>query len=212
MDAALCMVLGYFTGTVNPAYLFGKLRGFDIRERGSGNAGASNAVLMMGKAVGALCALFDVLKAYFAYKAAKALFPALQIAGILSGAACILGHIFPIWMEFRGGKGLACLYGVFLGCSWKLFCVMVLFAVAVALTVDYICALAISASVLLPVLYWFGGGETLGVIALSVVTAVMLLKHTENLKRIRRGEEVRVSYLWNKEKELERLKMNAGQN
>ena len=83
---------------------------------------------------------------------------------------------------------------------------------AVALTVDYICAVAISASVLLPVLYWFGGGETLGVIALSVVTAVMLLKHTENLKRIRRGEEVRVSYLWNKEKELERLKMNAGQN
>ena len=138
MNVTACIALGYFIGTVNPAYFFSRKKGFDIRKRGSGNAGATNALLTMGKVVGVLCALLDMIKAYFACRLAKHLFPGLQFAGVLAGAACILGHIFPVWMGFRGGKGLACLGGVILGYNWKLFCLMLVFEIILALTVNYI--------------------------------------------------------------------------
>ena len=114
MSVVVCSAMGYLIGTINPAYIFGKLRGFDIRERGSGNAGATNVVLIMGKLAGLVCALLDIFKSYAAYKLARLLFPMLTFAGILAGCACVLGHIFPVWMHFSGGKGLACIGGLIL--------------------------------------------------------------------------------------------------
>ena len=68
MEAAVCVAVGYFIGTVNPAYYFGKRKGFDIRKRGSGNAGATNATLTMGSLIGAFCAILDIIKAYPQYR------------------------------------------------------------------------------------------------------------------------------------------------
>ena len=203
-----CMLFGYFVGTFNPAYVFGRLKGFDIRQHGSGNAGASNAVLLMGKATGAICAFLDILKAYIAYKLAALMFPKLAVAGILAGASCIIGHMFPIWMRFRGGKGLACLGGVILAYNSRIFGVLLLLEIILVLIVDYVCMVAISASILFPSIYMFREGELLGILALAVVASVMLYKHMENLRRIQQGREARVSYLWNKEQETERLRTN----
>lgn len=205
MTAAACAAMGYLIGTVNPAFIFSKLKGFDIRKRGSGNAGATNALLTMGKVTGVLCALLDIVKAFCAYRIGRFLFPALQFAGVLAGASCVLGHIFPVWMRFQGGKGLACLGGVILAHSWKLFCVMLVFEVALALLVDYICVMAMSASVLFTVIYGFTTHDLIGSFILLIVTAVMEFKHMDNIKRIVEGKELHISYLWNKEKEIERL-------
>lgn len=208
MNVALCCAMGYLIGTINPAYLLGKLYGFDIRERGSGNAGATNAVLVMGKARGALCALLDILKAFFAYRIAKAIFSMMTFAGILAGVACVLGHIFPVWMHFSGGKGLAGIGGVVLAYNWKLFFLLLALEIVIVLVVNYICSVALSVSVVFPIIYGFQTGDLIGTGILLLLIPVVFYKHLPNLRRIREGKEARVSWLWNTEKEEARLKEN----
>ncbi|MBQ4111933.1 MAG: glycerol-3-phosphate acyltransferase, partial [Clostridia bacterium] len=106
MKYVLCLLIGYVTGTINPSYIIARLRGFDIREKGSGNAGASNALILFGKVLGIGCALFDIAKAAFAIWLCGRLFPGLAYSLAITGVACILGHVFPFYMKFKGGKGL----------------------------------------------------------------------------------------------------------
>lgn len=206
MNAAACALMGYMMGTVNPAYILGKIKGMDIRTVGSGNAGASNAVLMLGKVFGFFCMIFDILKAFLAYRIAKKLYPALRFAGILAGVACILGHIFPVWMGFSGGKGLACIGGLILAYNWKLFSIMLVGEILFVLIVDYICLMALSVSAVFPLIYLLQTGDMIGTGLLLVVTAVMFYKHRENLQRIKDKKEVRVSFLWKRDEEIERLR------
>lgn len=198
--------MGYFLGTINPAYIFGKLRGFDIRGRGSGNAGATNVTLVMGKAAGALCAVLDIFKSYFAYKLARMLFPALTYAGILASCACILGHIFPAWMGFAGGKGLACMGGLVLAYDAKLFLILLVIEVLLTLISNYICVMPLSLCVILPVIYAWQTGDAAGTLLLASLIPVVVYKHLPNLQRILTGQEARISWLWNAKKEEERLK------
>lgn len=211
MYTAACAAFGYLIGTVNPAFLISKLKGFDIRQRGSGNAGATNALLTMGNLAGVLCALLDIFKAFFAYKTAKVLFPLLQCAGILAGAACILGHIFPVWLGFQGGKGLACLGGMILAHSWKVLLCLLALEAALLLVVDYICVVPMTGSVLFLIVYGLSTHDAPGTLALLAVTAVIEYKHFDNLKRIREGSEFHFSFLWNREKEIERVLQVVGE-
>lgn len=206
MNFLLCSAMGYFLGTINPAYIFGKLRGFDIRRRGSGNAGATNVTLVMGKAAGALCAVLDILKSFFAYKLARLLFPMLTYAGILAGCACVLGHIFPAWMGFAGGKGLACMGGLVLAYDAKLFLLLLVIEVILTLLVNYICFMPLSLCVVLPIIYALQTGNAAGTLLLASLIPVVVYKHLPNLRRILAGQEARVSWLWNAEKEEKRLK------
>ena len=95
MKLLLCFIIGYALGNLNMALMLSKLKGFDIRDEGTGNAGASNVTVIMGKKFGIITAVFDMLKASAAVMAAGALFPDVKNAGIIAGSACILGHIFP---------------------------------------------------------------------------------------------------------------------
>lgn len=207
-SALLCIIIGYLIGNINPAYLAAKAKGFDIRKTGSGNAGASNAVITMGKGIGAASAVFDIVKAYFAVRIAVFLFPQMKYAAELSGTSCILGHIFPVFMRFKGGKGLASLAGVVLAFSPPLFVVMLLGAIAIAFLTDYICFVTITASVAFPLLYGIMTGSVIGVLIYAVLAIVIPCKHIRNLQRIEEGTEAHISFLWKREEELERLKNN----
>jgi len=202
----VCVLIGYFVGGINPAYIIGRFKGFDIRGRGSGNAGASNAVIVMGKGIGIFTALFDIAKAYVSVKLAAVLFPQLKLAGVLCGSACILGHIFPPLMRFKGGKGLACLGGMVLALDWPVFVILLAIELVLVLVVDYICIVPITASIVYPIIFALRTGSISGGVILALVAVIMLYKHIENIKRIINGEEAHFSYLWNKDKELERLK------
>ena len=92
----------------------GLRRGYDIRKKGSGNAGATNLMILEGKKAGAFVMCFDISKAAVSVGLARKLFAQSKFAGEAAGAACILGHMYPALMRFRGGKGLACLGGVIL--------------------------------------------------------------------------------------------------
>ena len=212
MPAISCILLGYLIGCINPAYIVGKRKGFDIRKRGSGNAGASNAVIVMGKKAGVLSALFDIFKAVLVVSLATKLFADLVYAKILAGVSCIVGHIFPAFMGFRGGKGLACLGGLILAYDWKIFLIMLLAELLIAFAVDYICVVPITASFAFPVIYAVQSKEPIGTFILLSCAVVILFKHMENLQRIRNGSEAHFSFLWKRDEEIARLTENSEKN
>ncbi len=201
----LCLILGYCLGSISPSYLIGKLRGFDVRSSGSGNAGASNTVILVGKAAGFFVALLDVLKASCSWWLCAALFPELRLAGILGGIAAILGHMFPAWLHFKGGKGLACMGGVIIAYDWKATLLMLVIALAIALISKYVAVATVSMSVIWPVYYGLRTAFWLGAGVLLVPALPIFLRHLINFRRIRDGEELRMSFLWNKDRELTRI-------
>ena len=201
----VCLLVGYFIGTINPSYIIAKINGFDIRKRGSHNAGASNAVILLGKTVGFVCALFDILKPCVAIAIMRSVFPDFKLAFALTGCACILGHILPFYMGFKGGKGLACLGGVILTFNWRVFLIVLACELIVAFVTNYICFVPITAAVAWPVIYGVISKDILGTICFAIVGMVILLKHIENIKRIANGGEMHFSYLWNRKKELTRF-------
>lgn len=198
MQIILCAVMGYLIGNINPAYILSRFKGFDIRERGSGNAGASNVTLVMGKKAGIFTALFDISKAFVASVIAVSLFPALRYAKILSGVSCIMGHIFPFFMKFNGGKGLACLGGVVLAFNPVVFLLLLLAEVVIALVSDYISVVAPSGTVIFTLVYLLLTKDITGTLMLTLTSVVILCKHIENFRRIHNGTETHISFLWKK--------------
>ncbi|MDE5772604.1 MAG: glycerol-3-phosphate acyltransferase [Ruminococcus sp.] len=205
MQIVLCSLMGYLIGNINPAYILSRLKGFDIRERGSGNAGASNVTMVMGKKAGVFTALFDIFKAFAASFIAAELFPQIKYAKIMSGVSCIIGHIFPFMMKFHGGKGLACLGGVILSFNPTIFFVLLLVELILALTADYICIVAPSGSVMFTLFYALLTGDPTGTVMLAVVSVIILFKHIENFEKIQKGTEVHISFLWQKDDGRNRL-------
>ena len=208
MRYVLCIIMGYLTGTINPSYIIAKLRGFDIREKGSRNAGASNALILFGKVIGIGCALFDIAKAALAIWLCGALFPELAYSFAVTGVACMLGHVFPFYMKFKGGKGLACLGGMILAFDWRVFLIMLTAEIVVAVVTDYICFVPLTASVIFPMVYGIMRRDVWGALIVALILPLMLYKHRENLKRIKQKSEMPFSFLWNKEKALEKTNIS----
>ena len=208
MKYALCILIGYLIGTVNPSYIIAKVRGFDIREKGSKNAGASNALILFGKVIGIGCALFDIAKATFAILLCGKLFPELTYSFAVTGVACILGHVFPFYMKFRGGKGLACLGGMILAFDWRVFLILLAAEIVVAIVTDYICFVPLTASAVFPIVYGIMCRDVWGALIIALIFPLMLYKHKENLKRIKQKTEMPFSFLWNKEKALNKTNIS----
>lgn len=210
----LCILFGYAIGSINPSYIIGRVRGFDIRRRGSGNAGASNAIIIMGKSIGIFSAVFDFAKATAAFFLADLIFSGVPFASELAVTFCILGHIYPFYMKFRGGKGLASLGGLVLAVDWRLFLILLTVEAVAVLAFDYICVAPITASILFPVLYGvlgsggldillFANGGWWGAAILAISSVAILSRHVENIKRIHLGAELHFSYLWKRGKTQE---------
>lgn len=190
LKTLLPVVIGYLIGCINPAWFISKLKRTELRKRGTNNLGATNAFLTLGKRTGVFVLLFDIGKAYAATQIAVALFPQIAIAGVLAGAASILGHVFPFYLGFRGGKGSACLGGAVLGLEWRLFVALLLVGVALAFITDYAWALPVSAAGLFPVAYGIGTQSFISFIVLFISCTCIILKHMENFRRVRQGTEV----------------------
>ena len=204
------LIIGYFIGCINLSYILSRIKGFDIRSVGSGNAGASNVVIVIGRKIGLFIAVLDILKAFLAFNLAELIFPeamsgSLSWAGVLAGVGSVIGHIFPFYMGFKGGKGLACFGGPVLGIDYRLFVILFIAAFLIAMITDYICFAPISMAFIVPV--------TVGVIyrvwipsaIIAIASAALLYKHRENIARIRSGDELRFHFLWRRKDESERF-------
>ena len=200
-----CCLLGYAIGNFSPAFLLGKAKGYDIREEGSKNVGATNAFILMGKNAFFLTALLDILKAFAAYKLCRVLFPSFSPAAALGGASCVVGHIYPLLLRFRGGKGLASIGGVILAWNWKWFFLFLALAIVIAFGTRYVCLVAPTVSLAFPAVYYWSTGLLISTLILLLPAVPVFAKHWANFVRIREGTEMRTSFIWNKESELKRI-------
>lgn len=201
-NVLFCIMIGYAFGCISPSFLVGKFKGYDVRQEGSRNAGASNTMLIAGKLMGVLVALIDIFKASCSWWLCTALFPDMELAGILGGVACIMGHMFPIFLHFKGGKGLACMGGVILAYNFKTFMLMLAIALLIGLITNYVCIVTSSMAAVWPLYFGSISGNWLGAAVLLIPLVPIVFKHAENFRRIPEGKELRLSYLWNKEAEL----------
>lgn len=190
MEYILSAVIGYALGCINFAYIISKLKGFDIRDTGSGNAGASNVKMALGWKYGVLTALFDILKAFLAVLLCQKLFLNISLAPYIGGTFSVLGHIYPFYMNFKGGKGYASYTGLLLAVNWKLALCMMLYGVAVTLVTDYIFLATVSTTVLVFLYYVYQKAEPGVLVMLALLSAVITYKHKINFIRLKNHEEI----------------------
>ena len=203
-------IVAYLIGSINFSVLISKKKaGYDIREKGSGNAGTTNMLRNLGKKYAAITLVCDILKGIVAIciaiivgKIMKDSNGALlvQVAGI----AVVLGHTFPIFFGFKGGKGVATSLGILLLTNWQIGLICLVFAVVIIALSRMVSMGALAAAILFPVLTIFIGGEYYivqgtglgnGYFIYSVILAVIVaFNHRENIKRILNGTENRISF------------------
>jgi glycerol-3-phosphate acyltransferase PlsY len=191
----------YLLGSIPSGYLLMRfVRKQDIRSLGSGNIGATNVLRSGAKGLGAATFLFDLLKGVIAVMVGARLatvgFPPLQIhsAEALAALCAVLGHMFPIWLGLRGGKGVATAFGVFAVLApWPALGALVVFVVVFAMG-RYVSLASILGAAAFPLFAWFGAPFTRTLIVFAViliVAALIIIKHAQNIKRLMNGTEYR---------------------
>lgn len=200
-------IIAYAIGSINFSVLISrKMAGFDVREKGSGNAGTTNMLRSVGKKAAAITLLCDVLKGIVAIGIAliagnivknvdKAVL--VQIAGIL----VVVGHTFPIFFEFKGGKGVATSLGVIMMINWKIGLICLVFALAIMAFSRMVSMGSVGAAILFPVLTLFINTnfivEASGMkyfIFSVILAAIVIFNHRANIKRIANGTENKLSF------------------
>ena len=215
MGRLICLVIGYVCGLFQTAYIYGKSKGIDIREKGSGNAGTTNTLRVFGAKAGLIVLLGDVLKCAVACLIARyfivPMFPDEKYLLILYAAAgAILGHDFPFYMNFKGGKGIAATAGLICCLHWHFFVVGVIVFFTTFFVTHYVSlgSLLVYAAFMAQIIIegqrgLFGATQVqhneMYVIAF-VLAVIAYGKHWENIKRLLKGEE-RKTYLSKKKKE-----------
>ena len=191
MEYILVITLSYLLGCSNMAIYLARLKQVDLSAGGSGNPGASNAVILMGWGAGVLTALHDIGKAALAVILARLVFPELPHIGAAAGVACVLGHIYPFWMKFKGGKGFASYLGMTIALNWKFSIVVLMLVAVVTLVTDYIVAATTNTIIIVPAWMGFASRSWILVMILLVASLVIAWKHRENYVRMYKGTEIR---------------------
>ncbi len=190
MGYILAVVMGYLLGCSNLAYYISRTAKKDIRQSGSGNLGASNATILFGWQAGATVAVHDAGKALLAVILANVFFPNLEHAGAVAGVAAVLGHIFPFYLKFKGGKGTASFIGMTLALNWKLALAALIILVLATIITDYIVIGTFSVIATVPVYVGFFAHNLILAAIICIASFTIFWKHRENIGRMIRKEEI----------------------
>ena len=184
------LLVGYLFGSIPFGVLLTRMAGLgDIRAIGSGNIGATNVLRTGSKPLAAATLLGDALKGTAAVYAGAAL--AGSDGGLVAGFAAFIGHLFPVWLKFRGGKGVATYLGVALGLYWPAFLVFALSWLGVAAITRYSSLSALLASLTATAFFFLFGDARIGVVFV-LLTLLLWVRHAENLRRLIAGTETRI--------------------
>lgn len=196
MKLFICALIGYILGALNPSALISKLKKDDLRHLGTGNLGATNVTMIYGRLWGGLVMLFDILKSFAAFKISQYLIfqsddELSLFAGMLASGMAVLGHIFPFYMKFKGGKGVAAFAGMVLAYSPLLllilivvcFLLMVLFNYGFMLTVSAVVLFCIITTVIERSVYTFS--------VTAIVALLVIYKHIPNIRKAGTPDEIR---------------------
>ena len=206
LELGVKLLLAYLLGTVLGSLVLGRVRGVDIRSMGSGNAGATNALRTQGKLFGFLVLLIDIAKGVIAARwLPSAILPGIGIDADVSrewltvacAFAVIVGHVYPVWFDFRGGKGAATVVGVVAALELRLLLPLLLSWIVVLLFSGFVGLATMLATVALAVAVLVLEPNNLPLCAFCGAVAVFVIfTHRSNIARMRAGKENRVRRLW----------------
>ena len=190
MQYLIVFFAAYLLGCSNLAYYITRAKGLNVRDKGTGNLGASNATILLGWGAGVAVAVHDIGKAALAVITAQLLFPNTAYIGAVAGVASVLGHIFPFYLGFTGGKGFASYFGMTLALNWKYALILALIILTVTLISDYIVIGTFTTITLSPIVLGILSHSLILSLILLVGSVVILYKHRENITRLRNGTEI----------------------
>jgi len=189
------LVVAYLVGSIPFGLLLGKLMGVDVRRAGSGNIGATNVLRLLGKKLGIVTLLADTLKAIVPMLLAKWVISSTAVSAsvdlwvALCGASAFLGHLFPVYLKFKGGKGVATALGIFLLLEpWAVFIGLAIF-ISVVLFWGYVSLGSLAAAASMPLWVWLLSGSPLYTSLALFIGLLIWLKHHDNIVRLLKGEE-----------------------
>lgn len=189
MQTFLSLVIGYLVGCINPARIVGKKKNVNLKETGTGNLGATNTALVLGRKAGYFVLFFDMFKSFFSYKLAKLLFPQLVAAGVIACIGVILGHAFPVFYGFQGGKSLASFGGLVLAHDPLQFVILLTLGIIMSFVMNYGVYLAVTATTLFPFISWIRSGSLMTFLSTATASGIVLALHFGNLRRAITGED-----------------------
>lgn len=214
MERLICVAIGYACGLFQSAYLIGKVYHTDMREHGSGNLGSTNVMRTLGKKAGALNLLGDCLKCVAAILIIRAVYGRTQadiqpLLSLYAAAGCVLGHNFPFYLKFKGGKGIAASVGLLLAFDIRIFAVCAVVFFGLFFTTHYVSLCSVSAYVtalicmiVLGQMGAYGMDQSHRVelyVLMAALTILAIYRHRENIKRLLDGTENKI-YLSRKQK------------
>ncbi len=201
-------IIAYLIGSISFSVIISKkMAGFDVREKGSGNAGSTNVLRTVGKKAALITLVCDILKgvvailiAILAGKIIKGLDNALLVQ--LAGVFVIIGHTFPVFFKFKGGKGIATSLGVLLTINWQIGLICLVFALVLIILTKMVSVGSIAAAILFPVLvifinqnYIVPESSNWSYLIFSIIIAILVIfNHRANVKRILNGTENKISF------------------
>ena len=205
IHGASSLLIGYFFGCFQTSYFISRLIiKKDIREMGSGNAGASNVTSELGWKYGIITGVLDVLKAFIPTYFVVFIFPntnqEIQLMA-LAGTGAVLGHIYPFFLDFRGGKGVACYIGMLLAINWQIGVAVIIGLILITIITDYVSVGSISLYIIIPILAYISGDYSIIVIRCAVVLLIVgMIKHWINIQRMMNGTETGLRSVFKKNK------------
>jgi len=187
---AIAFGVGYLLGSIPFGLLFTRAAGLgDVRRIGSGNIGATNVLRTGRKGIAAATLLFDAAKGAVAVLVVHHYFG--QGPAILAGLGAFLGHVFPVWLKFKGGKGVATYLGVLLATVWQAAAVFAAVWLAVAAATRISSLAAMVATIAAPIAVYACGSKEFAMVA-ALISVIILIKHRGNIRRLMAGEEPRI--------------------
>ena len=192
MEVFLSLILGYAMGCLNPAAWIGKKNHIDLKQAGTGNLGATNTTMVLGRKAGAFVLIFDVAKSFLAARLARWLLPQLAVSGMLASIGVILGHCFPITMHFSGGKGLAAFGGRMLAYNPVVFVIVVLSGIGIMVLLDIGVAAPLLGTVMFPALTFLFSHDVPSTVCAVIASVIILYTHLDNVNKTRAHSDVKV--------------------
>lgn len=192
MRYILAIIIAYLMGNITPSYFAGKLlRDIDIRNHGSGNAGATNTLRVLGTRAGIMVFILDVLKGFFAAMIGKLLGG--QLGAALAGCAVIAGHDYPILLKFKGGKGISTSFGVLLYLAPWVSITGLIIGIIIIYNTRYVSLASIVGVILAPILTALYGCPKQYIFVALFITVLGLYRHKANIKRLLNGTENKIN-------------------
>ena len=186
----LFIILSYFLGNISPSTLLARAQGLDIKKEGSGNAGTTNTLRVLGKKAALITLIVDVGKGVVAVLVSNAVCG--HETAMWCALAVFLGHVWPVLLKFQGGKGVATAAGAIFAINWQLGLIALVIVVASVLITRRMSFGSIVVGVLFPFICWFMQNDFFPIGL--VMALIMLFKHRSNMVRLMKGEESKISF------------------